>query len=150
MEVAQQLGIPISKFNEKVSEGVLPKGRVGEDGRRYYTDKDLEFIRREWKSKTTVRFLLFTFPLILICVFLIIAAFREISEHYTETQVNATPTPQTGFAAPPQNIWKPGTPWPTRPPVVTPVDQTYGYYRKHSRMPVQNRQNIETDTETIE
>ena len=150
MEVAQQLGIPVSKFNEKVSDGVLPKGRIGEDGRRYYTDKDLEFVRREWRSKTTVRFLLFTLPLILICLFFIIAAFHEISQHYSESKADVTPTPKPGFAAPPQNLWAPGTPWPTRPPIETPIDQTYGYYRKHGRSPAQYRQMSENEQEAIE
>jgi len=152
MEVAQQIGIPISKFNEQVNEGNLPKGRIGEDGRRYYTDKDLAYIRREWHSKTTVRFLLFTLPLILVSLFIVIAAFHEISEHFSEVQSEATPSPKPGFAAqPPQEVWVPGTPWPTNPPLQTPADQTYNYYRKHRRAPAQYRQKIEEpDQETVE
>jgi len=133
MEVAKQLGIPNSKFHQQISEGNLPKGRIGEDGRRYYTDKDVEFIRREWRSKTTAKFLLFTLPLVLICLLLIIAAFHEISDHFSEQAVQQTPTPQAGYATEPRIIWSKGTPWPTRPPMTTPKQQTYKYYRKYKR-----------------
>lgn len=137
MEVAQMLKISIGKFNEQVAEGVIPKGRLGEDGRRYYTDKDIEFIKREWRSKTTVRFFLFTFPLILVGTFIIIATFHEISQHISANNSTEEPTPQIGYAAPPPLVWstKPSSsasPTESAPTPGQRMNDYYGQYRHHT------------------
>ncbi len=102
MEIAKQIDVRISKFNELVSEGVLPKGRLGEDGRRYYTEQDLRFIQREWKNKTTVHFLFYTLPLVLVVVFLLLLTFREIGQTIEEYRTGVEPTQPSGFALQPQ------------------------------------------------
>jgi hypothetical protein len=114
------LGLSVAKFTEQVNEGNLPKGRIGEDGRRYYTDKDYDFLKREWRSKTTGRFLMFTLPVILVVLFLVLATFRELSNYVTSSdKEEGSPTIRPGYAVPPMEIWEPGTPWPTRPPKPT-------------------------------
>jgi hypothetical protein len=148
MEVARKIGLSTGKFNEQVSQGSLPKGRMGDDGRRYYTDKDLEFILRDWKTKTTSRFFFVTLPLILVIVFIAIATFREISEHVSRMKAEADATPRPGFAAPPAPIWAPGTPWPTREPQPTPRREIINNYRKQRR--AQESTDIEDDIKTSE
>ena len=121
----------MGKFHELVSDGTLPKGRIGEDGKRYYTNKDLDFILREWKSKTTAKFLLYTLPLLLVSTLLILMIAKEISDTIREKNAQATPTPRIGYATKPK-VWSPATPWPTNPPKPTAVYRR-DYYRKYQR-----------------
>jgi len=102
MEAAKLLGVRITKFNEMVTDGVLPKGRLGEDSRRYYTEQDLRFMRREWKSKTTIHFMVYTLPIMLIVVFLILLTFREIGQSISEHRSQSAPTVPSGYGLQPQ------------------------------------------------
>ena len=133
MEIARMLGISIAKFSELVNDGALPKGRIGEDGKRYYTDKDVAFIRREWTSKTKVKFLFFTLPLILAGVLTIIAIFYEINQHYREQSSATQPTPRIGYAAPPPELVNMTTPYPTPKPLPTSAHRSYDQFRKYRR-----------------
>ncbi len=133
MEVARRLKVSTGKFMEEVAQGNMPKGRLGDDGRRYYTEKDLEFILREWHSKTTARFLTLTLPLILIITILAFATYKEISSQIDEMKTEAKATPKSGFAQPPFQLWAPGTPWPTQPEKPTPLYKRFNTYRKMRR-----------------
>ncbi len=129
MEVAQKLGISVKKFTEEVADGNLPKGRMGEDGRRYYTIRDIEFIERKWKSKTTVHFMMFTLPLILIAVIFILIISHQIGKSVAENEAVATPTIPVGYGAPPPLLFE-VTPEPTLPPRPTAPPKTlYDDYR---------------------
>lgn len=110
MEVARVLGVSTAKFSSMVSDELLPKGRVGEDGRRYYTDQDIEFIRRAWKSKITGRFIMVTLPLYFFA-FVILAAgiFHFYRQSHREEQ---QPTIPRGYALAPTQI-------PTADPILT-------------------------------
>ncbi|GEM_PF-5723848 len=110
MEVARILGISTAKFSAMVSDELLPKGRIGEDGKRYYTDQDIEFIQRAWKSKITGRFIMVTMPLILLSLALVAAVlFHFIS---SDDGTGNEDTRPRGYALPP-------TPIPTADPLLT-------------------------------
>lgn len=113
MEVSKVLKISMVRFTDLVTDGSLPKGRIGEDGRRYYTRKDVDFILREWKTQTTGRFLMYTLPLMLVLVFLLVMTIMEINDKIRERQMKPTPAPPSGYGAPPPQFYDPGTPWPT-------------------------------------
>jgi hypothetical protein len=127
-ELARQLRLSPARLAELVSEGHLPKGRIAEDGRRYYTQKDLDFIVREWRSQTTGRFLMYTLPLILVLITLSILTAVEITYKIEESRVPPTPTVPFGYGAPPPQVYDPGTPWPT-PSEITIPDSLIEYYQ---------------------
>ncbi len=133
LEVSQMLKISPAKFNQLVMENEIPKGRIGEDNRRYYTDQDVEFIVREWRSRTTAHFLMYTFPLILALIVLFLVTLREISQSIHDSSA-ATPTPRVGFGSMPRDLWVPGSPMPKpdsthaiqsneteKEPIITPI-----------------------------
>lgn len=132
LQVAKLLKLSPAKFNELVTDGQLPKGRVGEDGRRYYTRQDVDFILREWKTQTTGRFLMYTLPLMLVIIFLLILTVVEIREKIDEMRVQPTPTVPFGFGAPPQAYYAPDVPIPTPTPteISTPAYETIEKYRE--------------------
>ncbi|MBN1878748.1 helix-turn-helix domain-containing protein [bacterium] len=131
-QVAKLLKLSPGKFTQLVAEGQLPKGRVGEDGRRFYTQQDVEFILREWKTQTTGRFLIYTLPLMLVIVFLLVLTIVEVREKIDELRISPTPTIPYGFGAPPQQYYAPDVPIPTPTPVVlsTPVYESIEKYRE--------------------
>lgn len=131
MEVARILNISMGRFTELVAEGSLPKGRIGEDGKRYYTNQDLGYMQREWKTQTTGRFLMYTLPLIAVLAIILVLTVVEVSDKIRESRVEPTPTAPFGFGAPPEQYYNPGTDWPTPTPSAspTPVYQDIETYR---------------------
>ncbi len=120
----------------------MPKGRVGEDGKRFYTRQDVDFILREWQTQTTGRFLMYTLPLILVMGFLIILTIVEVRDKIDEMRVAPTPTVPWGFGAPPQIYYAPDQPVPTPSPVVlsTPVYESIEKYREQVKQMNSNRE----------
>jgi len=132
LELAKILKISPGKFAELVSDGQLPKGRIGEDGRRFYNKQDVDFIMREWKTQTTGRFLMYTLPLMLVLVLVLIMTIVEIKDMIEDRRVSPTPTVPFGFGAPPEQYYAPGTEWPTATPaeIPTAVYETIENYRQ--------------------
>jgi len=142
MEVAKILKISMGRFSSLVSDGSLPKGRIGEDGKRYYTHRDVEFILREWKTQTTGRFLMYTLPLLVVLMFLIVLTAVEINEKIEESRVEPTATPPFGYGAPPPQYYGPGTPWPSPTPseTPTPIYEKLEDYRSEMQEKARNRE----------
>lgn len=134
-DLARHLKISSARFNDLVSDGQLPKGRIGEDGRRYYTQQDLDFIMREWKTQTTGRFLMYTLPLLLILVILTVLTVVEIRNKIEDSAVQPTPTVPSGYGALPAQYYESGTPLPTAPeePIPSPLYSTIEEYRRQMR-----------------
>ncbi|MBN1295621.1 hypothetical protein JXA80_02495 [bacterium] len=142
MDIAKILNLPMGRFSEMVTEGTLPRGRIGEDGKRYYTQQDLDFILREWKTQTTGRFLIYTLPLLIILGFLVVLTAVEINDKLQDNRVAPTPTPPYGYGAPPPQYYAPGTPWPSPTPseTPTPVYDKLENYRQEMRQRTQDRE----------
>ncbi|MGB3975975.1 MAG: helix-turn-helix domain-containing protein [bacterium] len=132
LELAKRLKISTKRLNELVSDGQLPKGRIGEDGRRYYTQQDLDFILREWKTQTTGRFLMYTLPLIMIVVVLVVLTTIEIKNKIEVSKVEPTPTIPSGYGAPPPFLYQEDAEWPveTEAEIPSPLYQSIEDYRR--------------------
>jgi len=139
MEIAKILKISMGRFSTLVKEGSLPKGRIGDDGKRYYTDKDLDYILRKWKTQSTGRFLMYTLPLMLILVLLIVMTVIEVSDRIRERNLEPTPSPPTGFGAPPPQYFAPGTEWPSPTASSTPTPRYDKLENYRSNMLERNR-----------
>lgn len=135
IELARHLKISAKRLNELISDGQLPKGRIGEDGRRYYTQQDLDFILREWKTQTTGRFLMYTLPLLLILVVLAVLTTIEIRHKIAVSKVEPTPTVPSGYGAPPAILYQEDEVWPieTETEIPSPLYQTIEDYRRQVR-----------------
>ncbi|HPQ40758.1 MAG TPA: helix-turn-helix domain-containing protein [bacterium] len=142
MEVAKILKISMGRFTNMVADGSLPKGRIGDDGKRYYTQRDLDFMLREWKTQTTGRFLMYTLPLLVVLGFLLVLTIVEINEKIEESRVVPTATPPFGYGAPPPQYYGPGTPWPSATPseTPTPIYDALENYRNEMRQKSMDRE----------
>ncbi len=138
-ELAKQLKISPARLAELISEGYIPKGRIAEDGRRYYTQQDIDYIVRDWKSQTAGRFLMYTLPLILVTLTLTILTAVEISQKIEESRVEPTPTVPFGYGAPPPQVYDPEAAWPTPSERVIPEALAEYYQRYRAKLEEEER-----------